>query len=141
MTVARCRPGGSGKATARAFADPAADCTAGAEVEPRSNGEEMALHLGIARAQDPTRNRPRLVADTVAGLPEERGDFDWDACSGVLSEDHDVLMLFDGSFDGIEDAESDVHQVLGMINLAPLDWFTAFSPDRARHPDRGFRQP
>ncbi|MET8039044.1 hypothetical protein [Streptomyces sp. NPDC005345] len=125
---------------ARAFDDLAADCTAGAAVEPRSTGEEMALHLGIARAHNLTLNRPRLVADTVAGLPEERGDLDWDACSSDLFEDHDVLMLFDDSLDGIEDAEGDVHQALGMVNLAPLDWFTAFYPDRARDPDRGFRQ-
>ncbi|MFD9400283.1 hypothetical protein ACFWA4_15905 [Streptomyces sp. NPDC060011] len=125
---------------ARAFEDLAADCTAGAAVEPRSTGEEMALHLGIARAHDLTLNRPRLVAETVVGLPEERGDLDWDACSSDLFEDHDVLMLFDDSLDGIEDAEGEVHQALGMVNLAPLDWFTAFYADRARDPDRGFRQ-
>ncbi|MFH9968573.1 hypothetical protein ACH4PR_46010 [Streptomyces mirabilis] len=72
---------------ARVFDDLAADCSSGAEVEPRSTGEEMALHLGISRAQDLTRNRPRLVRDTVAGLPEDRADFDWDACSDVLFQD------------------------------------------------------
>src|SRR4051812_47479822 len=82
---------------ARAFDDLAADCSSDAEVEPRSTGEEMALHLAIARAQDLTRNRPRLVRDAVAGLPEERADFDWDACSDLLFQDHDVLMLFDPS--------------------------------------------
>ncbi|MGW6259927.1 dTDP-glucose 4,6-dehydratase [Streptomyces sp. NPDC055085] len=85
-------------------------------------------------------NRPRLVQDTVAGLAAERGDFDWDACSGVLFEDHDVLMLFDDSLDGIEDAAGAVHQAMGMINLAPLDWYTAFYSERARDPHRGFRQ-
>ncbi len=87
---------------ARAFDDLAADCSSNAEVEPRRTGEEMALHLGIARAQDLTRNRPRLVRDTVDGLPEDRADFDWDACSDVLFQDHDVLMLFDNALDGIE---------------------------------------
>ncbi|MER6739142.1 hypothetical protein, partial [Streptomyces puniciscabiei] len=72
---------------ARAFDDLAADCSSNAEVEPRSTGEEMALHLGIARAQDLTRNRPRLVRDTVVGLPEDRADFDWDACSDLLFQD------------------------------------------------------
>ncbi|MGA5284861.1 hypothetical protein ACPCSK_31340 [Streptomyces griseoincarnatus] len=61
---------------ARAFDDLATDCESGAQVEPRSTGEEMALHLGIARAQDLTRNRPRLVQNTVASLPEDRGDCD-----------------------------------------------------------------
>ncbi|MFD9495160.1 hypothetical protein ACFWA1_27235 [Streptomyces sp. NPDC060005] len=51
-----------------------------------------------------------------------------------------MLMLFDDSLDGIEDAEGEVHQALGMVNLALLDWFTAFYADRARDPDRGFRQ-
>ncbi|GGX58626.1 hypothetical protein [Streptomyces chartreusis] len=126
---------------ARAFDDLAADCASGADVEPRCTGEEMALHLAIARAQDLTRNRPRLVRDTVAGLTEDRADFDWGACSNVLFQDHDVLMLFDHSLDGIEDTESDIHQSLGMINLAPHDWFTAFDSDQARAPDRGFRLP
>ncbi|MGW4982575.1 hypothetical protein [Streptomyces mirabilis] len=124
---------------ARALDDLAADCTSGAEVEPRCTGEEMALHLAIARAQDLTHNRPRLVADTVAGLPEARGDGDWDACSDVLFQDHDVLMLFDDSLDGIDDAENDLHQSMGMVNLAPLDWFTPFDPEHARDPERGYR--
>ncbi|MFE7958645.1 hypothetical protein [Streptomyces sp. NPDC057413] len=126
---------------ARAFDDLAADCASGAEVEPRCTGEEMALHLGIARAQELTRNRPRLVQDSVAGLPENRADFDWDACSDVLFQDHDVLMLFDNSLDGIEDPQGDIPQSLGMVNLAPSDWFSAFDPEQARDPDRGFRQP
>ncbi|RZB19583.1 hypothetical protein StrepF001_12645 [Streptomyces sp. F001] len=126
---------------ARAFDDLAADCSSNAEVEPRSTGEEMALHLGIARAQDLTRNRPRLVRDTVAGLPEDRADFDWGTCSDVLFQDHDVLMLFDHSLDGIEQPDNEIHQSLGMVNLAPHDWFAAFDPDQARDPDRGFRHP
>ncbi|MFF7887826.1 hypothetical protein ACH40F_41130 [Streptomyces sp. NPDC020794] len=124
---------------ARALDDLAADCTSGAEVEPRCTGEEMALHLGIARAQDLTHNRPRLVADTVAGLPEARGDGDWEACSDVLFQDHDVLMLFDDSLDGIDDAQNDLHQSMGMVNLAPLDWFTPFDTEHVRDPERGYR--
>jgi len=72
---------------ARTFDDLAADLAVGTGVEPRSTGEEMALHLGIARAGALTRNRPRLVAEAVAGMPEHRGDFDWDACSDGLFED------------------------------------------------------
>ncbi|MGW1562873.1 hypothetical protein ACWCQ1_41185 [Streptomyces sp. NPDC002144] len=123
---------------ARTFDDLAADCTSGGAVEPRCTGEEMALHLGIARAQELTRNRPRLVADTVADLPVDRADFDWDACSDLLFQDHDVLMLFDESLDGIEQPDNEIHQSLGMVNLAPQEWFAAFDPDQARDPDRGF---
>lgn len=39
-------------------------------------------------------------------------------------EDHDVLMLFDARFDGIED--SDVGAMLGVANLHPKDWFKPF---------------
>ncbi|MGW1758705.1 hypothetical protein [Streptomyces mirabilis] len=90
----------------------------------------MALHLGIARAQGLTRNRPRLVREAVADLPEHRRDFDLAACSDELFEDHDVLMLCADSLDGVEDSGSDVNQALGMVNLAPLDWFTSFDPNR-----------
>jgi hypothetical protein len=124
---------------ARAFDDLAADLSSGAEVRPRCTGEEMALHLGIARAEGLTRNRPRLVREAVADLPEHRRDFDWSACSDELFEDHDVLMLFDASLDGVEDSGSDVNQALGMVNLAPLDWFAPFDPEQARAGDRGFR--
>ncbi|MFF3878960.1 hypothetical protein [Streptomyces sp. NPDC001978] len=126
---------------ARAFDDLAADCASTAEVEPRTTGEEMALHLGIARAQDLTHNRPRLVSDAVAALPADRQDFDWDACSDDLFQDHDVLMLFDNKFDGIEDPGNDIHQSMGMVNLAPNDWFAPFDPEQGRDPDRGFRRP
>ncbi|MER5696150.1 hypothetical protein ACWDBO_29690 [Streptomyces mirabilis] len=122
---------------ARSFDDLAADLSSGVEVRPRCTGEEMALHLGIARAEGLTRNRPRLVRETVADLPQHRRDFDWTACSAGLFEDHDVLMLFDDSLDGVEDSGSDVNQALGMVNLAPLDWFTPFDPEQARAVDRG----
>lgn len=124
---------------ARAFDDLAADLTGGVEVVPRCTGEEMALHLGIARAQALTRNRPRLVAKTVAGLPDDRRDFDFEAASEELFQDGDVLMLFDQSLDGIEDSGNEANQALGMVNLAPAHWFTAFDTDFARDPGRGFR--
>jgi hypothetical protein len=123
---------------ARAFLDLAEDLAAGPEVEPRCTGEEMALHLGIARADHLTRNRPRYVGKVVAELPEDRRDYAWDACSDVLFEDHDVLMLFDAALDGVEDSSGEANEAMGMINLAPVDWFTPFGPDLARDPDRRF---
>jgi hypothetical protein len=56
-------------------------------------------------------------------------------------QDHDVLVLFDHSFDGMEQPDNEIQQSLGMINLAPHDWFAAFDPDQARDPDRGSRHP
>ncbi|MER6330537.1 hypothetical protein ABT298_14675 [Streptomyces sp. NPDC001034] len=124
---------------ARCFDDLAADLAETHAVRPLCTGEEMALHLGIDRAKSLTRNRPRLVAETVEGLGEDRRDFDWDWCSDVLFEDHDVLMLFDASLDGIEDSGNEVNQALGLANLAAADWFVPFRPSQARDPDRGFR--
>ncbi|GHE51143.1 hypothetical protein [Streptomyces capitiformicae] len=124
---------------ARTFDDLAADLSSEAEFEPRCTGEEMALHLGIARARHLTHNQPRRVRDSVENLPEHRRDFDWEACSDLLFQDHDVLMLFDNSLDGIEDGDSQVSQALGVINLAAQDWFDAFDPEQARDPARGFR--
>ncbi|MCL7382519.1 hypothetical protein [Streptomyces sp. 35G-GA-8] len=123
---------------ARCFDDLAADLAQTGTVRPGCTGEEMALHLGIDRAKSLTRNRPRLVAETVKGLGEDRRDFDWDWCSDVLFEDHDVLMLFDASLDGIEDSGNEINQALGLANLASADWFVPFRPRQARDPDRGF---
>ncbi|MGP3777034.1 hypothetical protein ACTWJ8_40000 (plasmid) [Streptomyces sp. SDT5-1] len=125
---------------ARCFDDLATEIAGTKTATPRCTGEEMALHLGIARAASLTRNRPRLVAQAVKGIDEDRRDFDWDWCSDVLFEDHDVLMLFDASLDGIEDSGNAVNQALGLANLAPTDWFEPFRPDQARDPDRGFRR-
>jgi hypothetical protein len=58
------------------------------------------------------------VTEAVAGLDEDRRDFDWDWCSDVLFEDHDVLMLFDASLGGVEDSGSEINQALGPANLA-----------------------
>ncbi|MDQ1022649.1 hypothetical protein QF035_000231 [Streptomyces umbrinus] len=69
---------------ARSFDDLVSDLSSDADVEPHCTAEEMALHLGIARAGDLTRNRPRRVQETVGELPEHRRDFDWHACSDLL---------------------------------------------------------
>ncbi|MFM9499871.1 hypothetical protein ACKI1Q_40605 [Streptomyces galilaeus] len=124
---------------ARTFDDLASDLSSEAEFEPLCTGEEMALHLGIARARHLTRNQPRRVRDSVENVPEHRRDFDWAACSELLFQDHDVLMLFDNSLDGIESSDTQVNQVLGMVSLAAQDWFDTFDPEQARNPARGFR--
>ncbi|WP_233414885.1 hypothetical protein [Streptomyces sp. N35] len=108
-------------------------------LEPRCTAEEMALHLMIHRARSITTNRPNAVRDLVAALPASHADYDWEGCSDDLFEDHDVLMLFDARLDGLEDKGSDIHQALGMVNLAADEWFEPFRTDGARDPDRGFR--
>lgn len=64
-------------------------------------------------------SRPREVPH----LPEHHGpdsDFDW--VREVL--DHDVLMLFNPSLDGIEDPA-----VVDTANLHPREWFLPFRTD------------
>ncbi|MFF4590891.1 hypothetical protein [Streptomyces sp. NPDC001388] len=48
-------------------------------------------------------------------------------------------MLFDNALDCIEQPDNEIHQSLGMVNLAPPDWFAAFDPEQVRDPDRGPR--
>ncbi|MER6409090.1 hypothetical protein ABT269_37720 [Streptomyces viridosporus] len=124
---------------ARCFDDLAADLAQDGTVRPRCTGEEMALRLGIDRAGALLRNRPCRGAKKVAGLEEDRRDFDWDWYLDVLFEDHDVLMLFDACLDGIEDSTSEINQALGLAGPAPTDWFSPFRPGQARDPGRGFR--
>lgn len=126
---------------ARTFDDLASDIAGGADPLPRSTGEEMALHLAISRARQLLKDRPKQVAERIGALPTHRYDMDLDGCSDVLFLDHDVLMLFDSQLDGIEDPKDATNQALGMVNLAPLDWFTPFDTDTARDPERGFRTP
>ncbi|MEV5177304.1 hypothetical protein AB0L10_41040 [Streptomyces flaveolus] len=126
---------------ARAFDDLAGDLNAAGEAwtGPRCTGEEMALHLMIDRARSITANRPNAVRDLVADLPDSHADYDWHGCSSDLFEDHDVLMLFDARLGGIDDPDSDIHQAMGIVNLAPGEWFGPFQTDHARDPGRGYR--
>ncbi|MFJ9968604.1 hypothetical protein [Streptomyces avermitilis] len=50
-------------------------------------------------------------------------------------------MPFDNTLDDIEDPSNGIHQAMGMVNLAPDEWFAPFDPDQGRDPDRGFRHP
>jgi len=124
---------------ARCFDDLAADIEAGQWPLPRCTGEEMALHLAIAQAKRLPRDRPHRVAQAVADHPRHADDFDWEGCSNLLFEDHDVLMLFDDALDGIEDSGNELNQHMGMANLAAADWFEPFA--EGRDPERGYRLP
>ena len=87
--------------------------------------EEMALHMVIDFAE-------ASVADGLAPIPQKlprRGaadtDFDW--AREVLFRDHDVLMLFSVSLDGIEDDSSELAEYYRFANLHPRDWFIPFA--------------
>jgi len=88
-------------------------------------GEEMALHLVIDFAESETRDG---VIPTNALLPEDverDDDFEW--IREALFRDHDVLLLFNASLDGIEDDESELNQQCLFANLHPQQWFIPFA--------------
>lgn len=44
----------------------------------------------------------------------------------LLFVDHDVLLLFEPSLDGIEGEEASLGAWVEMVNLHPRDWFLPF---------------
>lgn len=96
----------------------------------------------LARTDRPTL---RCVADQVAlgtiieeaktvleGRDEPGGD--WSLYQDLVYEDMDLELLYDPTFDGIEDPDDEIAQRLGMVNLHPRDWFTPFDPAQPVHP-------
>ncbi len=57
--------------------------------------------------------------------PEFDDDFEW--ARDVLFRDHDVLLLFDPTLDGVDDPESELHQRFRFANLHPSRWFLPFA--------------
>jgi hypothetical protein len=94
----------------------------------RCTGEEYALHIVIAYAA-------AAEVQGVAPDPEDYGlqlipepdDDDYAAAHDALFEDHDLLLLFDPIFDGIEDPKSEINQRLGIgPYLHPARWYEPF---------------
>ena len=123
---------------ARAFDDLADDLNKGRWPEPTCTAEEMALHLAIEDA--PTYLEDRPADDEHHTLPRHEDDYSWDACSDLLFQDHDVLMLFDASLAGIEAPGNPANQRLGAGDLRVDSWFEPFDNGVARNPQRGFRR-
>jgi hypothetical protein len=91
----------------------------------RCTGEEMALHVVIDHTESAWHDG---TLSTPASLPENIDrDEDFDAVRDVLFRDHDVLLLFDLSVDGLDDPESELHQRFRFANLHPDRWFRPFS--------------
>ncbi|MFE2643517.1 hypothetical protein ACFXDO_13200 [Streptomyces nigra] len=124
---------------ARAFDDLSDDLEHGRWPQPSCTAEEMALHLAIEDA--PSYLDDIDTSDTAhSHLPEHHDDYDWNACSDLFFQDHDVLLLFDARLDGIEDPDGDVNQHMGMGDLRTAAWFEPFGYPPARDPKRGFRR-
>lgn len=90
-----------------------------------STAEEMALHLVIDFAQTAVDDGGMPMDDSLPSDVERDCDFEW--AREVLFRDHDVLLLFDDSLDGIDDVESDVSTHYRFANLHPHKWFLPFA--------------
>jgi hypothetical protein len=90
-------------------------------------GEELALHLVIDSAEAGVSDDVIPMDDSLPADPERDRDFEW--AREVLFRDHDVLLLFNPSLDGIEDNDSDLSQRHMFANLHPQRWFLPF-PDQ-----------
>jgi hypothetical protein len=87
-----------------------------------TTAEELAAHALIEEAVGVVElHEDEFTEEQAAVAQRELGDLHEDAF-----EDHDVLMLFDARFDGIETGEIADH--MGFANLHVRDWFTPFRP-------------
>jgi hypothetical protein len=120
--------------------DLARDLAAGEWPQPRCTAEEMVLHLAIKDAPGYLEMWQEARDEGHEALPTHRDDYDWDMCSQLLFEDHDVLMLYDASLDGYEDPGGDLNQKYGVGDLRPAAWFAFFDHLEPRDPDRGFHR-
>jgi hypothetical protein len=103
---------------------------------PRCTAEEMALHLAIQDAPGHLETQQEARDERHAALPEYPDDYNWDTCSELFFEDHDVLMLFDASLDGLENPDNDLNQHIRIGDLRAATWFKPFSHLEPRDPDR-----
>ena len=123
---------------ARSFDDLASDLSEGRWPLPRCNAEELALHLAIDVV--PAVLDTGVAETELPGLLEHPDDEDWDMCSEVLFQDHDILLLNDPAVDGIENPANALNRDLGIGDLRPCNWFRLFRNVEPRDLQRGFRQ-
>lgn len=123
----------------RALDDLNEDIILGRSPEPRCAAEELALHFALASASAMTLDEPDLVAEFTQGLPEQQGDYDWDVCSDLLFQDHDVLFLYDPRMQGLEHPDNPLNRHMRIGDLRPEGWFEEFGNVPPRDPSRGFK--
>jgi hypothetical protein len=86
----------------------------------------MALHLMLRTAKAAVVDGWAGLEETLAGLPEQEDDLDWDLLYEVLFQDFDMLSLFNIELDGIEDPDAEQNQLLGVGDYRPQVWFETF---------------
>lgn len=88
-------------------------------------GEEMALHLVIDQADSLSNDGASSPPESLPEDAERDGDFE--RARDVVFRDHDVLLLFDPAFDGLDDPESELQERFRFANLHPRRWFLPFA--------------
>ncbi len=125
---------------ARAFDDLVDDIETGRWPHPTCPGEEMALHLMLQEAPAVLEDDWAEWQQSLSELPKHRDDLDWGMTGEVLSQDNDILALFDLELDGIEDPDDDLNREIGMGDYRPSAWFVPFNNREARDGRRPFRR-
>ncbi|MEV0566845.1 hypothetical protein [Dactylosporangium sp. NPDC050588] len=103
----------------RAFDDLTEDLAAGRWPRPRCPGEELALHLVLLDAPAAVEDGWAGLDETGTRLLEHPDDYDWDAASEVLFQDHDILDLFH-----VEMSRWTVSKIQTVITTERLGWVT-----------------
>ncbi|MFJ9765544.1 hypothetical protein ACIRUY_17180 [Streptomyces erythrochromogenes] len=120
---------------ARACDDLAGDLQRGAWPRPSCAAEEMVLHLALGDA-------PAHLEDgdsAHAALPKHLDDYDFDACSDVFFQDHDVLWLYDSKYvEGADEAGGVASPVPPALH--PDNWFEDFLNVPRRSAERSHRR-
>lgn len=89
-----------------------------------STAEELAAHAILANAESWCEGAPDEVFSQAGVTDRDRAYADIEELQDLAFEDHDVLMLFDASLDGLESSE--LADQMDFANLAPEDWFKPF---------------
>lgn len=119
---------------ARACDDLADDLKHGRQPQPTCAAEEMVLHLALGDAPDHLESGED---SPHAALPRHRDDYDFDACSELFFQDHDVLWLYDSKYSqGPDEADGKEPSPVPPV-LQPDNWFEDFLNVPPRSPERG----
>lgn len=119
---------------ARACDDLADDIERGRWPEPACTAEEIVLHLAIEDAPGHLPND-----SDHAALPRYGDDYDWDTCSDLFFQDHDILWLYDKKLAGIHELSSPAPDK-GDDSAESVSWFTSFGNVTSRPADRAYRR-
>ena len=97
------------------------------------------MHLAVRDAPGLLEMAEDAGNEEHEALPRHSDDYDWDGCSELLFEDHDILWLYNNRMDGVEDPDSELNQQYVVGDMRPASWFDWFGGSEPRDPARRFR--